>query len=445
MPGLNDEIDSIDSEDCNVMEAELSILLQSEDDEDAYSGSTTTNITAKLLEAATRNLHYSQSRKAIQSTTPVAVHEARLEKVFPHVRDNRNNTEEDNDSAECVIHNERDRGVVDYNNCIETLSQHEQVELRRSIASNEKKKFVESAKRLSIQLGAYHTIIDENEQCRREIHQIQQDKDELEKSIVDMKLQLAQYQEKDDYQRLRIARLELDLKKARAENHQLQEQVGFPVNKGRSNRRLSKSLSGLESPSKQVYDSKHSGQQEQQPIRHKSWLFGKDGLSNSSPKAPFLSFRRDTPDQQAVEKSEEALPKDSDVIPVCNSNDVYSEEEEGDLVRYNPSTIQSSGVIAIEDALLDSCNNLSISIRSGGRDDSVTSSTGSKSTALEFQPAKPQLQKKLSLRGVDVNLTSSMQEKIRKTEEINPIQKAANLRGRGNKGNATSSRFLAFC
>ena len=42
MPGLNDEIDSIDSEDCNVMEAELSILLQSEDDCTAYSGSTTT-------------------------------------------------------------------------------------------------------------------------------------------------------------------------------------------------------------------------------------------------------------------------------------------------------------------------------------------------------------------------------------------------------------------
>jgi len=444
MPGLNDEIDSIDSEDCNVMEAELSILLQSEDDCTAYSGSTTTNITAKLMESATRNLHYSQSRKAIQSTTPVAVHEARLEKDFPHVRDNRNSTEEDNDedSAVRVIHNERDRGVVDYNNCIETLSQHEQVELRRSIASNEKKKFVESAKRLSIQLGAYHTIIDENEEYRREIHQIQQDKDELEKSIVDMKLQLAQYQEKDDYQRLRIARLEMDLKKVRAENHQLQEQVGFPVNKGRSNRRLSKSLSGLESPSKQVYVSKHSGQQEQQPIRHKSWLFGKDGLSNSILRAPFLSFRRYTPDQQAVEKSKEALPKDSDVIPVSNSNEVYSEkEEEEDLVRYNPSTIQSSGVIAIEDALLDSCNDLSI--RSGGRDDSVTSSTGSKSTALEFQPAKPQLQKKLSLRGVDVNLTSSMQEKIRKTE-TNPIQKAASLRGRGNKGN-TSAGFLAFC
>ena len=396
------------------------------------------------MEAATRNLHYSQSRKAVQSTTPVAVHEARLQKDFPHVRDNRNNTEEDNDedSAVCVIHNERDRGVVDYNNCIETLSHHEQVELRRSIASNEKKKFVESAKRLSIQLGAYHTIIDENEQYRREIHQIQQDKDELEKSIVDMKLQLAQYQERDDYQRLRIARLELDLKKARAENHQLQEQVGFPVNKGRSNRRLSKSLSGLESPSKQVYDSELSGQQQQQrPIRHKSWLFGKDSLS-SSILYPFLSFRRDTPDQQAVEKSEEALPKDSDVIPVSNSNEVYSEKDEGDLVRYNPSTIQSSGVIAIEDALLDSCNNLSIG--SGGEGDSVTSSTASKSTALEFQPAKPQLQKKLSLRGVDVNLTSSMQEKIRKTE-TNPIQKAASLRGRGNKGNATSSGFLAFC
>ena len=443
MPGLNDEIDSIDSEDCNVMEAELSILLQSEDDCTAYSGSTTTNITAKLLESATRNLHYSQSRKAIQSTTPVAVHEARLEKDFPHVRDNRSTTEEDNDedSEVCVIHNERDRGVVDYNNCIDTLSQHEQVELRRSIASNEKKKFVESAKRLSIQLGAYHTIIDENEQYRREIHQIQQDKDELEKSIVDMKLQLAQYQEKDDYQRLRIARLELDLKKARAENHQLQEQVGFPVNKGRSNRRLSKSLSGLESPSKQVYDSELSGQQQQQrPIRHKSWLFGKDGLSNSI-LYPFLTFRRDAPNQQIVEKSEEALTKDSDVIPVSNSNEVYSEKEEGDLVRYNPSTIQSSGVIAI-DALLDSCNDLSI--RSGVRDDSVTSSTGSKSTALEFQPAKPQLQKKLSLRGVDVNLTSSMQEKIRKTEETNPIQKAASLRGRGNKGN-TSAGFLAFC
>ena len=93
-----------------------------------------------------------------------------------------------------------------------------------------------------------------------------------------MKLQLAQYQEKDDYQRLRIARLELDLKKIRAENHQLQEQVGIPDNKGR-NRRLSKSLSRLESPSKQVYDSEQSGQQQQQrPIRHKSWLFDKDGF-----------------------------------------------------------------------------------------------------------------------------------------------------------------------
>lgn len=441
MPGLN-EVDSIDSEDCNVMEAELSILLQSEDDEDAYSGSTTTNITAKLMEAATRNLHYSSRKDTIQSTTPVAVHEARLEKDFPHVRDNRNNTEEDNDedSAVCVIHNERDRGVVDYNNCIETLSQHEQVELRRSIASNEKKKFVASAKRLSIQLGAYHTIIDENEQYRREIHQIQQDKDELEKSIVDMKLQLAQYQEKDDYQRLRIARLELDLKKIRAENHQLQEQVGIPDNKGR-NRRLSKSLSRLESPSKQVYDSEQSGQQQQQrPIRHKSWLFGKDGLSNSilsiGQKAPFLSFRRDAPNQQTVEKSEEALTKDAD-----DSNDVYSEKDEGDIVRYNPSTIESSGVIAVEDALLDSCNDLSI--RSGGEGDSVASSSGSNSTALEFQPAKPQLQKKLSLRGVDVNLTSSMQEKIRKPE-TNQIQKAASLRGRGNKVN-TSAGFLAFC
>jgi hypothetical protein len=438
MPGLN-EVDSIDSEDCNVMEAELSILLQSEDDEDAYSGSTTTNITAKLMEAATRNLHYSQSRKAIQSTTPVAVHEARLEKDFPHVRDNRNNTEEDNDedSAVCVIHNERDRGVVDYNNCIETLSQHEQVELRRSIASNEKKKFVESAKRLSIQLGAYHTIIDENEEYRREIHQIQQDKDELEKSIVDMKLQLAQYQEKDDYQRLRIARLELDLKKIRAENHQLQEQVGIPDNKGR-NRRLSKSLSRLESPSKQVYDSEQSGQQQQQrPIRHKSWLFGKDGLSNSilsiGQKAPFLTVRRDAPnhtrqDHQAVENY-----RDEQV-----NTSYRSEKEEGDLVRYNPLTIQSNGIVAVEDALLDSCNDLST--RSDGEGDSVTS-TGSKSTALEFQPAKPQLQKKLSLRGVDVNLT--MQDRIRKTE-TNPIQNAASLRGRGNKGN-TSARFLAFC
>lgn len=477
---LDDTIESIDSTDRSAMEAEFSILMSAVNQDDDVSN--LTQITLQLREAAKDRRRRDKSIKAVHAAVPLEVKEALLQSEFPHVRDNNDNKTErvgdDADSIKAVL-DERSGGVsIDYNDCIETLSEPETQRLRRSMENKMKQNVMETMGQLSDQMSSYHAMLDENELLRKEMAQMKKKKDELEKSFIDMKLQVARLQGQEDYHKLHMAKLEMDLKKARDENQKLHEQLGIHEKQnnstGRNRPRLSKSLSSVTKP---IDKKAPTSEQKKNPLLNRSW-FGETlsglqaerqkGLTasflgrfgSSSPKIPEedstsppfcaswtagqrgnSSFTKQKTQGQPTKESDEFLPWDR-MRRMHRSQEYESKlakstsSEEREMARYNPSIICSSGVF--DGTMLgDSGNDVSSS--SGEEDDSS-------SIAIEFEPARPQLQKELSLKKVVPQHLQEKAMKMRGDENGQQLQRAASLRGR-NKGKESSAGdvYLAFC
>ena len=485
---LDDTIESFDSTDRSAMEAEFAILMSAADQDDDVSN--LTQITLQLREAAKDRKRRAKSVEAAQAALPLEVKETNLRSEFPHVRDNHNNTERVSDDADSVKALLDGAGGVsiDYNDCIETLSEPETQRLRRSMENKMKQTVIETMEQLSDQMSSYHTMLDENELLRKEMTSVKKEKDELEKSLIDMKLQVARLQGQEDYYKLHMAKLEMDLKTARDDNQNLREQLGIDEEQnnttGRDRPRLSKSLSSVSKP---IDKKAPTFEQKKNPLLNRSWFgetllsgslidksfrkeggqkggltasflgrFGGDIVSSSSPKIPEedspsppfgaswtagergnSSFAKQKIQVQPAKKSDEFLPWDR-MRRMHRSQEYESKlakstsSEEREIVRHNID----SGVF--HDSMLEDSGN-DVSSSSEEEDDSS-------SVAIEFEPAKPQLQKELSLKEVVPAHLQEKAMKMRGDEHGQQLQRAASLRGR-NKGKDSSAgdAYLAFC
>ena len=168
-----------------------------DDDDDA---SHYTSITLQLQSAAVKAVAHVKTHRAVNAAVPLEVKEAMLEKEFPHV---------------AGMHREQN-----YNDCIKTLSVSEVLHLRQAMYTYEKHRMVSIMQQLSTQMYAYQELLEENQRLKKDIIEVNGVKDdkisELENSIIDMKLDLASYKSTEDHHRLRIAKLEFDLKKVYA-------------------------------------------------------------------------------------------------------------------------------------------------------------------------------------------------------------------------------------
>jgi hypothetical protein len=147
-----------------------------------------------------------------------------LEKEFPHVAGTKLASE-----AEEEMHREQH-----YNDCIKTLSASEVLHLRQAMYTHEKHRMLSTMQQLSTQMYAYHDLLEENQRLKKEIFKINGVKDDkiskLVNSVIDMKLELASSKSTDDHHRLRIAKLESDLKKVYA----MHQRFGFSSDSRRS-------------------------------------------------------------------------------------------------------------------------------------------------------------------------------------------------------------------
>ena len=298
----------------------------------------------------------------------------------------------------------------------------------------------------------------------------------LKQDLIDIKLKLAHCQSQHDYSRLRIVKLEMDLKKVNSENQSMRRKLGIKDDddddekRGRRNNRnkgrLTKSLSEKRSTAVTRR-------------QNRSWFSG-DGLSMS------WSFRRGDNSEgisslftEIVEEQPKNEPpqlscssegkhnfmpweskadrQDNAEASCDGSQKVNSEDGYGLTVRYDPSAIQSTleynGIIDGRKTLLEDDNE---SIQSGNsapssptfeheRDNEISSRSGDTSTSqVSFQPAKPHLQKKLSFKRVAVSPPpqhAHLQEMSRKYHPELP--KAPSLRGRS--GGTARDAYLALC
>jgi hypothetical protein len=187
------------------------------DDDDA---SHYTSITLQLQSSAFKQVAYVKSYRSVQAAVPLEVKEAMLEIEFPHVAG------KDTKAVASEVGEEKDPREQNYNDCIKTLSVSEVLHLRQAMYTYEKHRLVSTMQQLSTQMYAYHDLLEENQRLKREIIQVKEVKDEkiseLENSIIDMKLELASAMSTEDHHRLRISRLEFDIKKVHMTNKESQ-------------------------------------------------------------------------------------------------------------------------------------------------------------------------------------------------------------------------------
>ena len=185
-----------------------------DDDDDA---SHYTSITLQLQSAAVKAVTHVKTHRAVNAAVPLEVKEAMLEKEFPHV---------------AGMHREQN-----YNDCIKTLSVSEVLHLRQAMYTYEKHRMVSIIQQLSTQMYAYQELLEENQRLKKDIIEVNGVKDdkisELENSIIDMKLDLASYKSTEDHHRLRIAKLEFDLKKVYAMHQRFGTRTNEETQNGR--------------------------------------------------------------------------------------------------------------------------------------------------------------------------------------------------------------------
>jgi len=260
-----------------------------------------TSVTLELRIAAKKTITHAKSRREINAAVPLHVQESMLENAFPHIRGNNAAPRSDSMKAEQsvdssynitaglspldqVVFDEHERGcAVDYNDCIKRIPESEITNLRNAMHNYEKQCVMKKMEHLSRQMQSFHELLDEHHALKQEMTQVKTEKEgkvsDLEKTLIDMKLIVAQCQSREDHTRLNMARLEMDLKKANDENHRLQHNLGRPdeIKAARKNSRtLTKSLSNAECSESNV----RSGE----PLTRKNRLltrswFGKEGLS----------------------------------------------------------------------------------------------------------------------------------------------------------------------
>ena len=192
-----------------------------DDDDDA---SHYTSLTLQLQSAAVKAVAHVKSHRAVNAAVPLEVKEAMLEKEFPHVAGTKLASE-----AEEEMHREQN-----YNDCIKTLSVSEVLHLRQAMYTHEKHRMLSTMQQLSTQMYAYQELLEENQRLKKEIIKINGVKDDkiskLVNSVIDMKLELASSKSTEDHHRLRIAKLESDLKTVYA----MHQRFGFSSNSRRS-------------------------------------------------------------------------------------------------------------------------------------------------------------------------------------------------------------------
>ena len=192
-----------------------------DDDDDA---SHYTSLTLQLQSAADKAVAHVRSHRAVNAAVPLEVKEAMLEKEFPHVAGTKLASE-----AEEEMHREQH-----YNDYIKTLSVSEVLHLRQAMYTHEKHRMLSTMQQLSTQMYAYQDLLEENQRLKKEIIKINGVKDDkiskLVNSVIDMKLELASSKSTEDHHRLRIAKLESDLKKVYA----MHQRFGFSSNSRRS-------------------------------------------------------------------------------------------------------------------------------------------------------------------------------------------------------------------
>lgn len=193
-------------------------------DDDDTDASHYTSITLQLQSAAVKAVAHVKAHRVDNVAVPLEVKEAMLEREFPHVAGTERPTNVFVTEAGEEMHREQN-----YNDCIKTLSVSEVLHLRQAMYSFEKHRMLFTMQQLSTQMYAYQDLLEENQRLKEEIIQVKGVKDdkisELENSIIDMKLELASSKSTEDHHRLRIARLEFDLKKVYA----MHQRFGTPT------------------------------------------------------------------------------------------------------------------------------------------------------------------------------------------------------------------------
>ena len=188
------------------------------DDDDA---SHYTSITLQLQSSALKQVAYVKSYRSVQAAVPLEVKEEMLEKEFPHVAGKERHAE-----TASELGGDKDPREQNYNDCIRSLSVSEVLHLRQAMYTYEKHHMVSTMQQLSKQMYDYHDLLEENQRLKQEIIQVKEVKDkkisELENSIVDMKLELALAMSTEDHHRLRISRLEFDIKTVHAKKEESQ-------------------------------------------------------------------------------------------------------------------------------------------------------------------------------------------------------------------------------
>jgi hypothetical protein len=226
--GHNNNAEASDIENssyCSDLADSGSYLRGANDDDD--DASHYTSITLHLQSAAEKAVAHVKSHRALNAAVPLEVKEAMLEREFPHVAGTErlakvfaSEAGEDKHSTE---------GGKNYNDCIKTLSVSEVLHLRQAMYTFEKHRMLSTMHQLSTQMYAYQDLLEENQRLKQEIIQVKGVKDdkisELENSIIDMKLELASSKSTEDHHRLRIAKLEFDLKKVYA----MHQRFGTPT------------------------------------------------------------------------------------------------------------------------------------------------------------------------------------------------------------------------
>lgn len=513
-----------------------------------------TSATVELRKAAKKTISHANSKRAADAAVPLELKEALLLKAFPHIRAaHHGNGEDDADStaAERSSFEQERSGVmktgIDYGDCIKTLSEDEMLHLRSAMYGYEEQRAKSMMNNLSNQMKAWHQLAEEKQSLEQELSRVTKEKDdmisELERSVIDMKLQLAQLQSQDDHHRLRINELEMNLKNARDENPR-----GDPTADRRTSvppRRLTRSMSSAESPGTNVRAAilqpinKPGAEKSDmniralvQPIKEdpsgkkspltRSW-FGKEGLSfldrsfrredkaeigastHASPaQAQDTSAKNDTSPRRpathkrtrslVVPKKAQVAPKESSFMPwglmmparaeakdepqnprliksqsfvdpkkaramseaILGTDVVFTRQEDTDNDGFDSRSTILSNITCPFDVDGDSAAGgdsfgelLKKTLHAKQQSDDgklscIASASGGSLATLEFEPAKPQLQKSLSLRdaGAEPDLQATGIN-LRGTDREHPLLRktASPSRKVGGAGGAN----LAYC
>jgi len=110
-------------------------------------------------------------------------------------------------------------------------------QLRRSLACNEREKAMQRLDDVQQQMTQFHALLDR-------VEELEASKEELAKSLIASRLELADAKSQNDHQKLALMRCEMDLKMAKAENARLRKDSASHEDKSRPGHSRSQSSRG---------------------------------------------------------------------------------------------------------------------------------------------------------------------------------------------------------